>query len=184
MAASRQTPQDERERLRKVNAATIVFSSGTTSEAKGIIDSHETLCQRLVMPVEMRSVEERSNLLWLLSNLNHLPGPLSRFFSKGEAVVLADATDIDTITKLVSEYNITQIEAAPLFYRLLLNEPDLAPQNLRRVGYFLSGGNSLPRAVAESFHSRFGCEIVQHYGLTECGTLTLTGKPRRPAHES
>ena len=66
LAASADALAGEREQLLKINAANIRFSSGTTSESKGIIVSHETILNRAKIHREIFSVTHRDRMLFLL----------------------------------------------------------------------------------------------------------------------
>lgn len=167
LAAERATPESEREQLRNIDAATIGFSSGTTSRAKGIIRSHATFLERVDMQRTKDVITKSSSILWLRPLNRTLPHRLPACMVEGAKVVLANSLATDSLAQLVREQGVNQIYAGALFFRQLL-EQGLTREDLRGVSHFISGGTSLPRSVAEVFHQRFGCEIGQSYGLAEC----------------
>lgn len=170
-SAVRRTPPGEREQLLKINTANIRFSSGTTSQSKGIIVSHETILNRARIHSEIFSVTHRDRSLFLLSMMRALPTPVCAGLVQGATIVGADAMDMSGFKQLVTEFGITLIYAAPLFYRTLVNQSDITGQDLSGVRHFVSWGAALPPATSERFRSKFGHEIRQFYGSAEGGDV-------------
>jgi long-chain acyl-CoA synthetase len=169
--AQNRTSQSEREQLVKINAAHIRFSSGTTGKAKGIIVSHESLVERAKIHYEAPPLEKGDTVLWL-QPMARLPGPLAHLVH-GAKLVIGDAMDTRSLARLIQEHGVTHIYTVPMFYRTILNEEALEAEDFRHVRYFLSGGSSLGRQLADAFAARYGREIVEHYGLAECGTVFI-----------
>jgi len=165
------TSREERDRLRRVGAAHIRFSSGTTGQAKGIIVSHDTILERAKTHHEAPRFSKKDTVLWL-HPMARVPGPLAYLFY-GAKVVIGDGLDIATVTQLIQQHNVTHVYSVPMFYKAILNEPSLDAEPLRMVRHFLSGGTALGRQTADAFAERFDREIVEHYGLAECGTVFI-----------
>ena len=180
-ADRRNSPQHERDQLVRLNASIIGFSSGTTSKNKGLILSHETISQRPAMPAEVHAVEEGSSLLWLLSNVNNLAYELARWFMGGGGIVIADAMDERTLARLIVKHNVMQVNAAPMNYRSMVDGEDVPAEVVTRVKYLFSMGSPLSAVIAEAFKAKFGREIFQIYGLSECGGVlfNLSEQPKR-----
>lgn len=171
LASARATPQAERDQLLGINAACIGFSSGTTSEAKGIIRSHATFLERAKMQRSMDPITKSNSILWLRPINRPLPHRLCACMLEGAKLILANSLVTDALPRLIRERGVDQIYAGPLFFRQVLRS--LTREDLRGVRYFISGGSSLPNSVAEAFHARFGREISQSYGLAECTPVLL-----------
>jgi len=164
------TRPERREALRKVNAATLRSSSGTTGRAKGIIVSHRSLLERAKTYCEAPPLDSESAILWLR--------PMARpeiyaFVMSAAKVVLGDAMDAQGTAELVRRHSITHIYAAPIFYRTLLAEREVATDDFAGVKYFLTGGSALGKSLADAFAARYGREIIEHYGLAECATVLI-----------
>ena len=169
-AAARQLESSTRQNLLDVNAAAIFFSSGTTSQSKGIVFSHESLLSRSENLTEAPAVNADDAILWLQSTAN-VGSRLHLCIKQGTRIVMADNVDTGPVAGLVAEHRITQIYATPMFYRALLAQPDLNPTDFRTVEYFISWSAAVPDVTAEAFRQTFGKEISQSYGLRESGQV-------------
>jgi acyl-coenzyme A synthetase/AMP-(fatty) acid ligase len=165
------TPADERDRLRRVAAAYIRFTSGTTGIAKGIIVSLDTMLERANSNREAPHFGKEDTVLWL-QPMARAPGPLAYLLCGGK-LVIGDGLDIPSVIRLIQEHRVTHVYSAPMFYRAILNEPDVNSSQLQTVKYFLSGGTALGKQLADAFALRYGQPIVEHYGLSECGAVFI-----------
>ena len=173
LAARRGTAQSEREQLVGINAAAIRFSSGTTAKAKGIVVSHATLMARITSDYEVPPMAREDGVLWLLSMARGLPSTLGACLLGGAKLVVGDAMDPRRNLRLIREHALSRVHATPLFYRMMVTEEGVDVGALRAVKHFFSTSASLPAEVADAFQRKFGREIVQSYGLSECGRIFL-----------
>jgi acyl-CoA synthetase (AMP-forming)/AMP-acid ligase II len=163
-------PRANRERLLKIQAAAIRFSSGTTGKAKGIIVSHSSLLERAKTYSEAASLRKSDGVLWLR--------PMARseifaFVLQGTRIVIGDAMQTQSLANLIQQHGVTHIYGSPMFYQTILGEKKIVAEDLRGVRYFLSGGSALGKPIADRFGAEYGHEIAEHYGLAECGTVFI-----------
>lgn len=159
--------------------ATILFSSGTTGEPKGIILTHRNLLCNLL------SIQGAIDL----SPQEKLMGILPFFHSFGFTVTLwlpltmglyvfyhPNPLDIKGIPDYIENQNITCFVTTPTFCRHYLDRTEKEKfQSLRRV---ITGAEKLNQDLAKSFKSKFGITISEGYGCTELGpavAANLTG---------
>ncbi len=157
--------------------ATIMYTSGTTGNPKGVMLTHGNLL---------------SNAVASLANAPHRPGdvvlnwlPFSHIYARtvdhyaaslvaGTLVCLAESAE--TLVADLAEVRPTNFASVPRFYEKVLNaatsaDPVETARRLRevfgpRVDWLSSGGAPLPPAVARAYH-RAGLMLLQGYGLTE-----------------
>ncbi len=170
----------EQEALRHVDGgdlATILYTSGTTGEPKGVMLSHNNLTSNAIGTLEFLTPEAGD------VRLNFLP--FSHVFARtcdlytwiafnGVELVLAESRD--TVIGNCLEVSPTLINGVPYFFdkvlRYTLEQPldeqegFLAKLLGGRLRMCCSGGAALPQHVAEAF-ARQGVMLVQGYGLTE-----------------
>lgn len=75
--------------------------------------------------------------------------------------------------RLIEERRITVLPATPFMFRLLTETAFDPPPDFSRVRLAISAGSRLPEGVAGAFLAKFGVPILQSYGSTEAGPVTL-----------
>ena len=170
----------ERKQLVRLNTAAIGFSSGTTSESKAIILSHDALLARAHAESECFSIAPGDGVFYLLSITYGFAPPTTAALVSGAKLLIGDAGAPQHIRQIVSEHGVTVVYAAPLVYRMILNESGGAAESLRNARLFLSTGSRLPDSLVDEFRLRVGHEIANRYGLNECGMVcvNLSGDPK------
>ena len=156
--------------------ATILYTSGTTGEPKGVMLSHRNLVSNAVGALAACRIEPGDlRLTWL--PLSHIFARTCDFYSwiaAGAELALAESRE--TILANCAQVRPTLMNGVPYFFdklrRLLIETPGAdTPGKLQellggRMRFLCSGGAALPDHVAEFFRER-GLLLVQGYGLTE-----------------
>jgi long-chain acyl-CoA synthetase len=172
--------------VRPGDLATILYTSGTTGEAKGVMLSHGNLAFNALASLEALPAERDDlRLCWL---------PLSHIFARTSdlytwlsgAYTLALAASRETLMADMAMVRPTIINGVPYFYDKLMRaliaqgkaETPGALQKLMggRIRACCAGGAPLPTHVAE-FFQRHGVTLVQGYGLTESSPVISTCSP-------
>jgi long-chain acyl-CoA synthetase len=87
---------------------------------------------------------------------------------------------------LIDQHNITCLFAVPSVYRLLIQAAQSAPTPPRQstLRFCVAGGEALSKPVADTFHSTFGVDLLQGYGMTETSPVISINPPHAPRHGS
>ena len=168
---ARSTTPEERQHLASRNVAAIGFSSGTTSESKAILLSHQALMARGRTELHCFPVDAREGVLYLLSITYPFAPQLVSALSNGATLLIADAGAPRELEKIVRTHDVSLVYAAPLNYRMLLNGAAGVAEILRKARFLISTGSRLPDAMQEDYRHSVGQEIVNRYGLNECGMV-------------
>jgi long-chain acyl-CoA synthetase len=156
--------------------ATIMYTSGTTGNPKGVMLTHGNLLSNAVAVCEAFDVPAHALMLSWLPYSHIYARTVDHYESLVAGVPLAMAESADTLIQNLEEIQPTQMTAVPRFYEKVLSaaaSPDLE-KTARilekifgpRIEVLSSGGAPLPRPVAEAYHSA-GLLLLQGYGLTE-----------------
>ncbi|HWE57701.1 MAG TPA: AMP-binding protein [Acidimicrobiales bacterium] len=152
--------------------ALVGWTSGTTSNPKGVIHSHETVLAEIKQLGDRTPPTRRPTLManpisHAIGMLGSLLGPVNR----GRPVHLMDVWDPAVVLRLMTEEDLTTGGGAPFFLLSLLDHPDCTPQHIAQLEYQGMGGAPVPRAVAERAHG-LGISVFRSYGSTEHPSIT------------
>jgi long-chain acyl-CoA synthetase len=163
-------------RLGPDDLATIMYTSGTTGQPKGVMLSHDNLLSNALSMMGGTEVSEESVVLsWL--PFSHIYGRLvDHYESMAAGCTLCLAESQDTLLQDIREIEPTCLSAVPRFYEKVLafvgpvevedNRKKLRALFGRRIQWLNSGGAPLPLHIAEAY-VRAGLTMLQGYGLTE-----------------
>jgi len=167
---------------RRDDVLTILFSSGSTGEPKGVPLTHDNLASNVIGAREVLHADHVDRLLWLLPPF-HAFGTLSAWFGLVHGVgLLAEPSplDADAIGRTAESHRATVLLATPTF--LSLYSKRVAPEQFGALRLVMTGAERLPERLATAFEERFGLRPIEGYGATECSPViaasTLT--VRRP----
>jgi len=151
------------------NLATIIFSSGSTGEPKGVMLSQFNLLANIQQCGEVIALDENQRLL----------GILPFFHSFGFTVTLClpivlgtgvafypNPLDAKGVGAMVRENKVTVLLATATFLQIYLR--GVAPEDFGGLKLVVTGAEKLPEPLAAAFEARFGIRPFEGYGCTEC----------------
>jgi len=166
--------------------ATILYTSGTTGEPKGVMLSHGNLVSNAVTTCQAYGGSPDNRRLGILP-LSHIYArtcDLYTWIAMGSQFALSE--DWDSVLKNCAQIRPTDMNGVPYFYdkvcRLLaLREDASQPGALNRllgggIQFCCSGGAALPDSVAQTFR-RHGVPLLQGYGLSETSPVISFSSP-------
>ena len=164
-----------------LEAATILYTSGTTGTPKGAVGSHLSIIEQvhctLIDAFDLRATDVVFGGLPLFHTFGQT-AVMNIAFRVGAAVVLLPRFDADEALALMVRLDATVFTAVPTMYVGMLEaarRSDARPP----LRYAVSGGAALPVAVLEAFSDAFGAEVHEGYGLTETAPTVSSN----PLHE-
>src|SRR5271165_262962 len=154
------------------DTATIIFSSGSTGEPKGVVLSHFNLASNVEQIEQVFHLHDRDCILGILPFFHSFGfmGALCLPPLAGMGVVYhVSPLDAQVIGALVSKYSITLLISTPTFLNSYARRcPPEAFGSLRIV---MAGAEKLPDRIAQSFEDHFGIRPLEGYGCTECSPV-------------
>lgn len=165
--------------------AHIGFTSGTTGEPKGVMNTHQTLdavLRRWVEHVGEETLGEDGLVNLIPSPVGHhtgfLWGALMSAYLGGTAVYL-DRWEPKAAVETMRREGVTAMISAPTFLQDITRVPGVGPETLPSLRIVSIPGAPIPRSLVPRAHEQLNCFICPSWGMTEWG-IGISGRPGLP----
>jgi long-chain acyl-CoA synthetase len=168
------------------DAASFVYTGGTTGVSKGAMLSHHNITSNVaqVVPCITGFERGRDGVMCVLPFF-HSFGLVAMNFGIAQAgkLVLLPRFELHMALKQLAREKPTFFPGVPRLFVALNEAPETAKYDLKSVKACFSGAAPLPQAVADRFHEvTGGATLVEGYGLTECSPVTHLNPLDAPHH--
>jgi long-chain acyl-CoA synthetase len=182
-ALAGQSPVFEAVLARETDPAVILYTSGTTGQAKGAELSHSNLVMNALTCNRLFASAPATDTHLLVLPLFHSFGSsvnMNAGFATAATLVLLPRFDATAAVALLQSENVTFFAGVPTMYWGLLNaltEGVDVERIARNMRVAVSGGSSLPVEIIKDVRKRFGVTILEGYGLSETSPVATFSKP-------
>ena len=152
--------------------ATVIFSSGSTGDPKGVMLTHFNIGANIQQVSQVFMLGGGDKVLGILPFF-HSFGCMAALWMPavtGVGVVYhPNPLDARAIGELVGRYQVTFLVATPTFLQAYMRR--CSPESFGSLQYVLVGAEKLPERVALAFEDTFGVRPLEGYGCTECSPV-------------
>jgi acyl-[acyl-carrier-protein]-phospholipid O-acyltransferase/long-chain-fatty-acid--[acyl-carrier-protein] ligase len=152
--------------------ATVIFSSGSTGDPKGVLLSHFNLVSNINQVSQTFMLRGSDRILGVLPFFHSFGFTMTLWLppTRGAGVIYhPNPLDLAAIGEIVRKYKITFLLATPTFLQAYLRR--CSPEDFGSVQFVMVGAEKLPERLALAFEDRFGIRPLEGYGCTECSPV-------------
>ncbi|HTS10538.1 MAG TPA: acyl-[ACP]--phospholipid O-acyltransferase [Candidatus Limnocylindrales bacterium] len=152
--------------------ATVIFSSGSTGEPKGVMLTHYNIASNIEQVAQTFMLDRRDCLLGVLPFFHSFGFTVTLWMPAVLGVAVAyhpSPLDLTAVSELVRDYRVTFLLATPTFLQAYMRR--CSPEDFGSLQYVVVGAEKLPDRVALAFEDRFGIRPLEGYGATECSPV-------------
>jgi acyl-[acyl-carrier-protein]-phospholipid O-acyltransferase / long-chain-fatty-acid--[acyl-carrier-protein] ligase len=158
--------------------ATVIFSSGSTGEPKGVMLTHGNIAANAESMIQAAGLEARDRLLGVLPMFHSFGYTVTLWapLQLGASVVYhADPRQAKEIGELCKTYQCTLFVSTATFLRFCLRKCE--PDDFKTLRILMCGAEKLPQSLAREFEKKFGVLPLEGYGCTELSPVAAANIP-------
>jgi acyl-[acyl-carrier-protein]-phospholipid O-acyltransferase/long-chain-fatty-acid--[acyl-carrier-protein] ligase len=158
--------------------ATVIFSSGSTGEPKGVMLSHNNIVSNVEAIAQVVGVSRKDRLMGVLPFFHSFGFTVTLWFPllSGFSVVFhANPLDAKTVGEMVAKHKATMLVGTPTFFGAYLRR--CSSEEFSSLRYALVGAEKLREPLAQAFREKYGLELFEGYGCTELSPVVSANIP-------
>lgn len=164
--------------------ATLLFTSGSSGEPKGVVLSHRNVLANVTQFASRLDLPAGSAILGCLPLFHSFGSTVTLWFPVIEGVNLVtypSPMETKRLAELVALHQVNVLLSTPTFLRGYMKR--IAAAQLASLKLVVTGAEKLPQSLANAFEEKFGIRPQEGYGLTETSPATNVNLPD-PAPEN
>jgi acyl-[acyl-carrier-protein]-phospholipid O-acyltransferase/long-chain-fatty-acid--[acyl-carrier-protein] ligase len=158
--------------------ATIIFSSGSTGEPKGVMLTHRNIAanaESMVQAIDLRASDRVLGILPFFHSFGYTVTLWAPLQVAASAVYYNDPRQAKEIGELCRKHQCTIFLTTPTFLRFCLRRSEVGDFDSLRI--LMCGAEKLPQTLAQEFQKKFGVLPLEGYGCTELSPAAAANLP-------
>jgi acyl-[acyl-carrier-protein]-phospholipid O-acyltransferase/long-chain-fatty-acid--[acyl-carrier-protein] ligase len=158
--------------------ATVMFTSGSTGEPKGVMLTHGNVTSNLEGLYQVFNIKSNDVMLGILPFFHSFGFTGTLWFpllSGIGAVYHFNPLDAKVVGKLVKEHQASILMATPTFLSSYMRRCE--PEQFKSLRMVTVGAEKLKEALAKEFKEKFGVVPMEGYGCTELSPVVCINLP-------
>ncbi len=168
------------------DTAIILYTSGTTGRPKGAELTHSNIHLNAMRSAQVIQTMTSDDIVMGCLPLFHVFGlvvGLNAATIAGASLALIPRFDPQAAIEVIEKERVTIMQGVPTMYAAILNHPASDGMDASSLRTCASGGSAMPLEVMRAFEEKFGCVILEGYGLSETSpvaSFNMPDKERKP----
>jgi len=162
------------------DTAVLLYTSGTTGQAKGAELTHRNLASNAASSAETLFELTPADVVMGCLPLFHVFGltcGLGASVLSGSCLTLLPRFDPAKALEIIARDGVTVFEGVPTMYSGMLHQPAEGRPDVSTLRTCVTGGSAMPVEVLKAFEEAFGCVILEGYGLSETSPVASFNHP-------
>ncbi len=161
------------------DTAVILYTSGTTGTPKGAELTHASMRKNAEVSVALFGIADDAMILGALP-LFHSFGQtcgLNATMVAGGCLTMIPRFDPDKALEIIERDKVNVFEGVPTMFGAMLHAKSADGANTKSLKVCASGGSAMPVEVMKAFEDKFGCKVLEGYGLSETSPVASFNHP-------
>src|SRR3954471_21883194 len=162
------------------DTAVILYTSGTTGTPKGAELTHDNLLGNVETILSTLIEMQPDDVVLGALPFFHVFGltcGLNSTIKAGGTLTLIPRFDPDHALEIIERDKVTIFEGVPTMYVAMLHSGKADSADASSLRLCVSGGSAMPGEVLRAFEEKFGCKILEGYGLSETSPVASFNHP-------
>ena len=161
------------------DTAVILYTSGTTGKPKGAELTHANLlrnCRVIAGFAEFGAGEVLLGALPLFHSFGQTC-TMNGAVCSGATVTMLPRFDPEKALEIIERDRVTVFQGVPTMYNAMLHAERADSTDASCLRLCMSGGAAIPVELIRAFEEKFGCAILEGYGLSETSPVASFNQP-------
>ena len=158
--------------------ATVIFSSGSTGTAKGVMLSHHNILANIESVRQVIQLNLNDNVMGVLPFFHSFGFSISLWLpliAGFGAIYHPNPMDAKTIGETIQKYKATIFISTPTFYSNYLRRCTV--EEFATLRYVIAGAEKLREPIRTAFKQKYGLDLLEGYGCTELAPVVSVNLP-------
>ena len=158
--------------------STIIFSSGSEGDPKGIMLTHRNILSNLTSVLEVVPHSKSDRIIGMLPffhSFGYLGGIWIPLVGGFGVIYHVSPLEAKTVGGLIQKYKGSILIATSTFLQNFIRK--CASEELQSLRLVVCGAEKLAQRVREGFNEKFGVEALEAFGTTECSPAVSINVP-------